>query len=62
LLRVGCVAFGVLETVPPAITDRTPLEGDERFMTERAGDVPDHFGLREKDFFYRGWQVTYESR
>jgi phytoene dehydrogenase-like protein len=33
LLRVGCITFDVLETVPSSITDRSPREGDERFMT-----------------------------
>ena len=33
LLRVGCAKFDVLSTVPPTITDRTPREGDERFIT-----------------------------
>jgi hypothetical protein len=33
LLRVGCITFDVLETVPSSITDRTPREGDERFIT-----------------------------
>jgi 2-polyprenyl-6-methoxyphenol hydroxylase-like FAD-dependent oxidoreductase len=33
LLRVGCVTFDVLATMPPSITDRTPREGDERFIT-----------------------------
>ena len=33
LLRVGCVTFDVLSTMPPSITDRTPREGDERFIT-----------------------------
>jgi len=33
LLRVGCVTFDVLETMPSSITDRTPREGDERFIT-----------------------------
>jgi 2-polyprenyl-6-methoxyphenol hydroxylase-like FAD-dependent oxidoreductase len=33
LLRVGCVRFDVLATMPPSITDRTPREGDERFTT-----------------------------
>jgi 2-polyprenyl-6-methoxyphenol hydroxylase-like FAD-dependent oxidoreductase len=33
LLRVGCVTFDPLATMPPSITDRTPREGDERFTT-----------------------------
>ena len=33
LHRVGCVTFDVLSTMPPSITDRTPREGDERFIT-----------------------------
>jgi 2-polyprenyl-6-methoxyphenol hydroxylase-like FAD-dependent oxidoreductase len=33
LLRAGCVTFDVLTTMPPSITDRTPREGDERFIT-----------------------------
>ena len=33
LLRVGFITFDVLETVPSSITDRTPREGDERFIT-----------------------------
>jgi 2-polyprenyl-6-methoxyphenol hydroxylase-like FAD-dependent oxidoreductase len=33
LLGVDCATFDVLETMPPSITDRTPREGDERFMT-----------------------------
>jgi 2-polyprenyl-6-methoxyphenol hydroxylase-like FAD-dependent oxidoreductase len=33
LLRAGCVTFDVLATMPPSITDRTPREGDERFIT-----------------------------
>ena len=33
LLRVGCVALDVLATMPASIEDRTPREGDERFIT-----------------------------
>ena len=33
LLRVGCITFDLLTTMPPSITDRTPREGDERFIT-----------------------------
>jgi 2-polyprenyl-6-methoxyphenol hydroxylase-like FAD-dependent oxidoreductase len=33
LLRVGCVTFDLLATMPPSITDRAPREGDERFIT-----------------------------
>ena len=33
LLRAECVTFDVLATIPPSITDRTPREGDERFIT-----------------------------
>jgi 2-polyprenyl-6-methoxyphenol hydroxylase-like FAD-dependent oxidoreductase len=33
LLRVGCITFDVLETMPSSISDRTPREGDERFIT-----------------------------
>ena len=33
LLRFGCITFDLLETVPSSITDRTPREGDERFIT-----------------------------
>jgi 2-polyprenyl-6-methoxyphenol hydroxylase-like FAD-dependent oxidoreductase len=33
LLRVGCVALDVLATMPASIDDRTPREGDERFIT-----------------------------
>jgi len=33
LLRDGCVTFDVLETMPQSITDRTPREGDDRFIT-----------------------------
>jgi len=33
LHRVGCVTFDVLSTMPPSITDRTPREGDEQFIT-----------------------------
>jgi 2-polyprenyl-6-methoxyphenol hydroxylase-like FAD-dependent oxidoreductase len=33
LLRAGCVMFDALATMPPSITDRTPREGDERFIT-----------------------------
>ena len=33
LLRAGCVTFDVLSTMPPSVTDRTPREGDERFIT-----------------------------
>ncbi len=33
LLRVGCVSFDVLATMPPSVTDRTPREGDARFIT-----------------------------
>ncbi len=33
LLRAGCVTFDVLSTMPTSITDRTPREGDERFIT-----------------------------
>ena len=33
LLRVGCVTFDVLAAMPVSITDRTPREGDERFIT-----------------------------
>ena len=33
LLRVGCVTFDVLATMPRSITDRAPREGDDRFIT-----------------------------
>jgi 2-polyprenyl-6-methoxyphenol hydroxylase-like FAD-dependent oxidoreductase len=33
LLRADCLTFDVLATMPPSITDRTPREGDERFIT-----------------------------
>jgi 2-polyprenyl-6-methoxyphenol hydroxylase-like FAD-dependent oxidoreductase len=33
LLRAGCIRFDGLATMPPSITDRTPREGDERFVT-----------------------------
>ena len=33
LLRAGCITFDLLTTMPPSITDRTPREGDERFIT-----------------------------
>jgi 2-polyprenyl-6-methoxyphenol hydroxylase-like FAD-dependent oxidoreductase len=33
LLRAGCVSFDALTTMPPSVTDRTPREGDERFIT-----------------------------
>ena len=33
LLRVGCVTFDPLATMPRFITDRTSREGDERFIT-----------------------------
>jgi 2-polyprenyl-6-methoxyphenol hydroxylase-like FAD-dependent oxidoreductase len=33
LLRAGCITFDRLATMPPSITDRTPREGDERFLT-----------------------------
>jgi 2-polyprenyl-6-methoxyphenol hydroxylase-like FAD-dependent oxidoreductase len=33
LLRIGCVTFDRLATMPAFITDRTPREGDERFIT-----------------------------
>ncbi|MBV8138944.1 MAG: FAD-dependent oxidoreductase, partial [Deltaproteobacteria bacterium] len=33
LLRVGCVTFDRLATMPPSITDRMPRAGDERFTT-----------------------------
>jgi hypothetical protein len=33
LLRADCVTFDVLATMPPSVTDRTPREGDERFIT-----------------------------
>ena len=33
LLRAGCIKFDRLATMPPSITDRTPREGDERFLT-----------------------------
>ena len=33
LRRVGCVTFDVLSTMPSSIADRTPREGDERFIT-----------------------------
>jgi 2-polyprenyl-6-methoxyphenol hydroxylase-like FAD-dependent oxidoreductase len=33
LVRVGCITFDVLETVPSSVTDRMPREGDERFTT-----------------------------
>ena len=35
LLRADCVTFDVLATMPPSMTDRTPREGDERFITIR---------------------------
>jgi 2-polyprenyl-6-methoxyphenol hydroxylase-like FAD-dependent oxidoreductase len=33
LLRAGCITFNVLATMPASIADRTPREGDERFLT-----------------------------
>jgi 2-polyprenyl-6-methoxyphenol hydroxylase-like FAD-dependent oxidoreductase len=33
LLRVGCITFDLLETMPSSITDRAAREGDERFTT-----------------------------
>ncbi|MBV8213672.1 MAG: FAD-dependent monooxygenase [Verrucomicrobia bacterium] len=33
LVRAGCITFDRLATMPPSITDRTPREGDERFLT-----------------------------
>jgi 2-polyprenyl-6-methoxyphenol hydroxylase-like FAD-dependent oxidoreductase len=33
LLRAGCITFDGLATMPPSISDRTPREGDERFLT-----------------------------
>jgi 2-polyprenyl-6-methoxyphenol hydroxylase-like FAD-dependent oxidoreductase len=33
LLRAGCVTFDGLATMPPSIADRTPRDGDERFIT-----------------------------
>jgi 2-polyprenyl-6-methoxyphenol hydroxylase-like FAD-dependent oxidoreductase len=33
LLRAGCITFDRLVTMPPFVTDRTPREGDERFVT-----------------------------
>ena len=33
MLRVGCVTFDPLATMPRFITDRRPREGDERFLT-----------------------------
>jgi 2-polyprenyl-6-methoxyphenol hydroxylase-like FAD-dependent oxidoreductase len=33
LLRVGCVTFDALATMPPSVTDRTARAGDERFIT-----------------------------
>jgi 2-polyprenyl-6-methoxyphenol hydroxylase-like FAD-dependent oxidoreductase len=33
LLRAGCVKFDVLAAMPQSINDRTPREGDERFIT-----------------------------
>jgi 2-polyprenyl-6-methoxyphenol hydroxylase-like FAD-dependent oxidoreductase len=33
LLRVGCITFDVLETMPSSVTDRAAREGDERFTT-----------------------------
>jgi 2-polyprenyl-6-methoxyphenol hydroxylase-like FAD-dependent oxidoreductase len=33
LLRVGCITFDVLETMPSSISDRAAREGDERFIT-----------------------------
>jgi 2-polyprenyl-6-methoxyphenol hydroxylase-like FAD-dependent oxidoreductase len=33
LLRAGCITFDRLATMPPSITDRTPREGDEQFLT-----------------------------
>jgi 2-polyprenyl-6-methoxyphenol hydroxylase-like FAD-dependent oxidoreductase len=33
LIRAGCTRFDVLATMPPAITDRAPREGDQRFTT-----------------------------
>ena len=33
LLRADCIMFDRLAPMPPSITDRTPREGDERFIT-----------------------------
>jgi len=33
LLRAGCITFDRLATMPPSVTDRTPREGDEQFLT-----------------------------
>jgi 2-polyprenyl-6-methoxyphenol hydroxylase-like FAD-dependent oxidoreductase len=33
LLRAGCITVDALAPMPPSITDRTPREGDERFLT-----------------------------
>jgi 2-polyprenyl-6-methoxyphenol hydroxylase-like FAD-dependent oxidoreductase len=33
LLRAGCTSFDALSTMPGSITDRTPREGDHRFIT-----------------------------
>jgi len=33
LLGAGCITFDRLAPMPPSITDRTPREGDERFLT-----------------------------
>jgi 2-polyprenyl-6-methoxyphenol hydroxylase-like FAD-dependent oxidoreductase len=33
LLCADCLTFDVLATIPPSLTDRTPREGDERFIT-----------------------------
>jgi 2-polyprenyl-6-methoxyphenol hydroxylase-like FAD-dependent oxidoreductase len=34
LIRAGCIAFDLLATtMPPAIADRTPRDGDEKFIT-----------------------------
>src|SRR5580692_3544570 len=33
LLRADCVTFDMLATMPSSVTDRTPREGDERFIT-----------------------------
>ena len=35
LLGAGATAFDMLTLMPPFIEDRTPREGDERFVTDR---------------------------
>src|SRR5437868_6080857 len=47
LLRAGCVAFDPMGLMPPSITDRTPQDGDDRFVTVTGRRVAIEYAFAE---------------